>query len=373
MSASLAPTLDRSGAARLEALEITPYCLPMSRPWRSARGLTHERRGWLVRAAAQGVWGFGDCAPLPEAGTETQSEAERALSYWQGRLRGLPLDEALGLLIVPPWRAPAAGHAWECALLDLQSRLAGRPLRCWISPPGDRQVEDWVEVNGILGACLEVSRSSLDELVGLGYRVLKIKMGCGDVGAEVEHLTRIASWLPCGVRLRLDANGAWGLDTAAAAIASLKGLPVESLEEPLRQPDPDGLARLQGLAPFPLALDESLVHWAWGSDPRALPVKRAVIKPAAVGGWRASLDLAHRLRGLGIEVVTTGILDSAAGLWSTAQLAAATGSPLAHGLATADWLAQDLGEAPRPKDGRVGLPRSPGSGFVPSRSGAGLG
>lgn len=332
-----------------------------------------ERLGWLVRAGSRGLSGFGDCAPLIEAGTETRPEADLALRHWQGRLLGLATEEALRLLIAHPRRTPCACHALECALLDLQSRLARRPLRGWIAPSGDGQAGDSIEVNGMLGTCLGVSRSTLDAAIASGYRVLKVKVGCADPGTEVAHLTRIAPWLPPEVRLRLDANGAWGPDTAATVITALDGLPVESLEEPLQLPDPEGLARLQDLASFPLALDESLVSWAWGSNPRPLPVRRAVIKPAAVGGLGASLHLARRLQGLGIEVVTTGILDSAAGLWATAQLAAATGSPLAHGLATGDWLAQDLGSAPRPMGGRIGLPGSPGSGFLPSRGGGGLG
>jgi L-alanine-DL-glutamate epimerase-like enolase superfamily enzyme len=88
-----------------------------------------------------------------------------------------------------------------------------------------------------------------------------------------------------------------------------------------------------------------------------------VIKPAVLGGIATSLRVAARLGCLGIEIVVTGILDSAAGLWATAQVAAAVGSPLAHGLATGSWIAQDLGPPPVPRMGRLHLPDCPGSGF----------
>jgi L-alanine-DL-glutamate epimerase-like enolase superfamily enzyme len=64
-------------------------------------------------------------------------------------------------------------------------------------------------------------------------------------------------------------------------------------------------------------------------------------------------------------VVVTGVVESAAGLWPTAQLAAATGSRLPHGLATADWLAEDLGHPPRLKRRTLSLSDRPGSGFKP--------
>jgi L-alanine-DL-glutamate epimerase-like enolase superfamily enzyme len=66
----------------------------------------------------------------------------------------------------------------------------------------------------------------------------------------------------------------------------------------------------------------------------------------------------------GREVVITSLVESAAGLWATAQLAAAIGSPLAHGLATGQWLAEDLGPPPLPLAGRIALPDTPGSGFA---------
>ncbi|MGB5833742.1 MAG: o-succinylbenzoate synthase, partial [Thiohalocapsa sp.] len=66
-------------------------------------------------------------------------------------------------------------------------------------------------------------------------------------------------------------------------------------------------------------------------------------------------------------VVLTSLVESAAGLWASVQLAAATGSPLTHGLATGDWLARDLGLAPVPRAGRILLPDVAGSGFEPTR------
>jgi hypothetical protein len=65
-------------------------------------------------------------------------------------------------------------------------------------------------------------------------------------------------------------------------------------------------------------------------------------------------------------VVLTSVIDSAAGLWATAQLAAACASPIPHGLATAEWLATDLGIAPQPQRGQLILPLTPGSGFSPT-------
>ncbi len=99
-------------------------------------------------------------------------------------------------------------------------------------------------------------------------------------------------------------------------------------------------------------------------------MRRLVLKPAALGGLRRTLALARRLQAGGIEVVITSLIESAAGLWPTAQLAAAIGSPIPQGLATADWLREDLGPPPRVQAGHLDLPDSPGSGFVRYDQGA---
>jgi o-succinylbenzoate synthase len=352
---------------RLDALTVQPYRLPLRCPWQSARGSLGERLGWLVTAESDGLCGYGDCAPLSEAGTESGSAAIRSLRHWQERLSGLGIGSALSLLAAAPHEAPAARYALESALLDLQSRHARRPLRHWIGGAG--ATPDWIPVNGVLGPGATVSDETLRRAIASGFRVLKVKVGCAEPEAEIGRLADLASGLPAGVGLRLDANGAWSQVTAERVITALNALPVESLEEPLDRPDPASLLRLQALATFPLALDESLAHWIPGLERRGLPVRRAIIKPAVVGGVTASLRLAERLHAAGIEVVVTGVVDSAAGLWATAQVAAAVGSTIPHGLATWDWLAMDLGRPPIPRAGRLLLPEAPGSGFNPDGPG----
>jgi o-succinylbenzoate synthase len=256
---------------------------------------------------------------------------------------------------------PAARCALECALLDLLSQAEGVPLRRLLA----RDASDVVPVNGILGALATLTAADLQQAAEAGFRVVKIKVGVDKAAYEVARLTALMPLLPTDMRLRLDANGAWGYDEACRILDQLAGLPIESLEEPLRIPDPSRLHVLQERAGFPLARDESLAGLAADADLGGLGVRRIVIKPAVVGGLRSALDLSRRAATAGIEVVVTGVVESAAGLWPTAQLAAATGSMLRHGLATADWLAEDLGVTPRLDRGYLSLSDRPGSGFKP--------
>jgi o-succinylbenzoate synthase len=344
------------------SLSTSPYRLPLRRPWRTARGLCEARVGWLVRADADGLTGFGDCAPLPEAGTEGAEQAEHRLRHWCRRA-----DDGAGALLAAlaaeATATPAADCAVETALLDLAARRAGLPLRRLLVPGA----LDRIAVNAMLGAAATLEPADVERAVATGFRVLKLKVGTAGIDIELPRIRAAAALLPPGASLRLDANGAWDAALAARWIDALSGLPIDSLEEPLAEPDAAALARLQAAAPFSLALDESFGGAAGfhvSTPPKALPVRRLVLKPAALG-LRHTLGLAQAAQAAGREVVLTSVVESAAGLWATAQLAAASGSPLAHGLATADWLAEDLGAAPAIEGGSILLPDAPGSGFVP--------
>jgi o-succinylbenzoate synthase len=376
-------------------LSTIPYRLPLRRPWRTARGLCEVRAGWLVQAEADGFTGFGDCAPLPEVGTETAEQAERRLRHWCERA-GAGAEALLAALAAGAVATPAADCAVETALLDLTARRDAVPLRRLLAA----DALDRVAVNAMLGAAATLEPVEVERAVAAGFRVLKLKVGTAGIDIELPRIRAAAALLPPGASLRLDANGAWDAALAARWIDALSGLPIDCIEEPLAEPDAAELARLQAAAPFSLALDESLgrlgsafvgsdqraspgmavargagdagfrsstqpTGLAVGAmDPRHLPVRRLVLKPAVLGGLRRTLGLAARAQAAGHEVVVTTVVESAAGLWATAQLAAATGSPLAHGLATAAWLASDLGTPPAIEDGAIRLPDVGGSGFA---------
>lgn len=348
----------------IEQVGLRPYDLPLHRAWGSARGGFARRRGWLVSVAADGLTGYGDCAPLPAAGTETADVAEIALISYLTRLTGQDVARCLAELDSDPTlnSTPAARYAIESALSDLASQRAQQPLRQWLAP----DAADRLAVNAMLGTLGQVRADDLAAHAACGFRVCKLKVGIQTPTADLAALQMLAQTVNAeAIRLRLDANGAWTIDQARWVLEQLARfeLPIESLEEPIIKPIPEHLAELQARVVFPLALDESLVTYLATHDLTQLGIKRLVLKPAVLGGLRRTLTLAQCAQATGIEVVMTSVVDSAAGLWPTVQLAAALNEPLAHGVATADWLAADLGPAPRACAGMIELSSQVGSGF----------
>lgn len=311
------------------AADWLPYSLPLRRPWQTSQGVFDVRQGRLLRLLDdEARHGWGDCSPLPEFG----------------------IDESA-----------AIAFAEETAILDLVAQKARQPLNAWLS--GNRPVES-VAVNGNLGSLSLIKDDARKQALANGYSILKIKVGIGDWQDEIADLQRLNKQLPRDTLFRLDANAAWKMDEASAFVMACADLPIESLEEPLSQPTPAGLASLQCLASFPLAVDESiqLLDAPFFDHP---PVRRLVLKPARHGGLLATIGLALKAEARGIECVVSSGLESACGLLACAHLAAAIAPWQTHGLGTAEWLAEDTGASPPISAGRLILPRGTGLGFVP--------
>ncbi len=339
-------------------IQILPYCLPMQSPWPGrARNRFRQRKGWILALRTEALRGWGDCAPLPAMGTESHGDAEKFLAGWQG-CRTSGIESLLDDLSTARNTHPAASHALETALLDMLARQQGIPLGQWLT----KKAVNRVCVNAMAGgACQQGAKAATRQ----GYRVIKLKMGQQPVEKEIPCLLALCQTLPPGIRLRLDANGAWSCETAEKLIHALEGLPVESLEEPLASPDLEQLGRLQNQTALPLALDESLKYLPF-DEVLDSPLPRLVIKPALQGGLRRSYRMAEMAAAAGKECVVTSLVESAIGIHAAAQLAAAVDSllpGLAHGLATSAWLQKDVARPPRIEAGFMHLPNSPGLGI----------
>lgn len=346
---------------RLTDARLLPYRLPLKRQWTAAATTLAERRGMLIGVIADGLTGWGDCAPLPSSEAAAQARVFAALNAAIAGAAGLSVDALRSRLAgIDP---PEARWALETALLDLEARAQGRSLASLLGAPSMPSVA----VNAALGAldpgCAARAAAALEH----GYAIAKIKVGLVEVDVEIERLLRVHRETGGRLRLRLDANRAWGDADAWRFLSAASNLPIEAVEEPLAAPTLARLGRLQAALPFAIAIDESLPVLGLDDVLAARAVRRLVVKPARLGGLAATLELAAKARRAGVEVVLTSVVDSAVGVTAAAHLAAAlpAAPELAHGLGTSEWLLADVGPAPPVVDGRMRLSEAPGLGFEP--------
>lgn len=336
-------------------IQLLPYSLPLSPPWRTAHGVLHSREGWLVKiCTADGMTGWGDCAPPSWIGAEQTSAAASDLQRFRRQLTGLDLQQALLQPGSIEEVTSAALFAFETALLDLLSQQQSLPLSRLLNP----QAAPMVEVNAAAGAITKVSDTQIMQSVDAEMKVLKLKAGVAGVRDEITRLQQIAALLPDGVSLRIDANQAWSMDDARCFFQESTNLPIESVEEPLRNPAIEAWQRLAEYTRIPLAADESLLTTDIEVLLESGCISRVVLKPTLLGGLCRCMDLQEKAAAAGVESIVTTTLESAVGVWACVHLAAAvdTRQRFAHGLATSSWFTQNNTEPPDTDNGHIRLP-----------------
>ncbi|MPV50490.1 o-succinylbenzoate synthase [Pseudactinotalea sp. HY160] len=162
-----------------------------------------------------------------------------------------------------------------------------------------------------------------------------------DVADEQARLEAVRDALGPRGRIRIDANGAWDVDTASTRLRLLDRAAggLEYAEQPCA--DVAELARLRRRVDVPIAADESIRR---AEDPYEVARLEAadvvVLKVAPLGGVRACLEIAERI---GLPVVVSSALESSVGIAAGVALAAALPElPYACGLATVNLFTADV-------------------------------
>jgi o-succinylbenzoate synthase len=262
------------------------------------------------------------------------------------RFRGIDVRE--GMLIEGP-----AGWGDFCAFPEYDDREAASWLTaaieaCTVGWPDP--VRGRIPVNATVPA---VDAEKARELVrASGCRTVKVKVADGPLGADVARLEAVRDALPDG-QIRVDANGAWDVDTAVATIPVLDRAAggLEYVEQPCATIDE--LAQVRRKVGVRIAADESIRR---ADDPMKVAVAGAadvaVIKCTPLGGVRRALRVAEAC---GLPVVVSSALETSVGLSAGLALAGALPSlDFACGLGTVSLFEGDVVGAARaltPVDG----------------------
>ena len=352
-------------------LHWTPFRIPFRRPFATAHGARTTREGLIVRVRLDGgAVGLGEASPLPEFGGGSAGIVAALLADVAPRLLGRDGEAALATLDALPAPRPG-GSAFRCALevalLDAAGRRAKAPVARLLRAGGAAPLES-VPVNATIGAAaLPEAQEAATRARAEGYPAVKLKVGlAARLDDERARVAAVRAAIGPAVALRLDANGAWGVVQAIAAVRALAAFDLEWVEQPTPPADLDGLAAVQRATETPIAADESL---ASRGSAQAILARRAarvlVLKPMVLGGLRPALAIAGEARQRGVRTVVTTTLDSGVATAAALHLAAALpANTPACGLATAPLLESDLLAR--------SLPVQRGSMRLPVRDGLGV-
>ncbi|HEV3046570.1 MAG TPA: mandelate racemase/muconate lactonizing enzyme family protein [Solirubrobacteraceae bacterium] len=340
-------------------LEVERRTLKLTRALKTSYGAVCERELLLVRLSGpDGPHGWGEAAPLEPYDGVSVERAERALRSYapvlaqaQG-LNGAQLLDACRRVD----ELPCALAAIDLALWDRAGRRAERPVAALLTDvPAER-----VAVNATLSAADRLGAvRQATAAAQAGFRCLKLKVGVGD---DAGRVAAVRAAVGPHVDLRLDANGAWDVEQAVAAIERLSPAGLELVEEPTH-----GLARVREVRER-VAVRVSIDETAAEHGALTAGVADAVcLKIARCGGIAGLLAAATLVRATGAEVYLASTLDGPLGVAAALHAAAALASrgPLpCCGLATLGMFAGERNQLPV-RAGQIALPQRPGLGVEP--------
>jgi L-alanine-DL-glutamate epimerase-like enolase superfamily enzyme len=308
-------------------------------PLRTAYGELRERAVLELQVEEGEVVGVGEAAPLEPYDGVSLDAVRAALE----RCRPLLEDAAHGdreELVDACWLEaglPQAVAAVDLALWDLEGKQTARPVAGLLGAHALAPVPVSAAIGAVdrAGAAAEAAAAVAD-----GFTTLKVKVGVGDDAGRLAAVRAVAP----EAALRADANGAWTVDEAVAALASLEGVGLELIEEPVH-----GLEALRALrerVEVPIVMDET------AAEPGAVSSGAAdgvCLKVAACGGISGLLAAAEAARAAGAFVYVGSTYDGPVGIAAGVHAAAALQPTPACGLATLRLFAdaRDVPFAPR--------------------------
>ncbi len=309
---------------RIASVEVVPYALPFREPYVTANGTLTRREMVLLRLRDEdGLAGLGEAVPLSlrgGAGLDTVvAELERLGESEE-------LDEA-GLRGGSAALSAPARCAALTALLDLRGRRAASE-RGAASEPAPAVRCNATLVAGDPAAVVSAAESWAAD----GFSTFKLKLGTGDDAAQVRAVREA---LGPRARIRVDANGAWDVETAKRTLGELEPYEIELAEQPVATlEEAMEIARSTSI---PIAGDESIESRADAKRAAAMEACQLTgIKLSKVGGPEVAIEIAEVL-----PAYLSSALDGPIGIAAAAQVAATLGEVaggggpgLAHGLAT---------------------------------------
>lgn len=326
---------------KLDSLDAIPYSLPFREPYVTAKGELRERELLLVRVRAEGLEGLGETAALSLRGGADVRTLERELNEicWpQLADSGVDPERIWASLARCRGRgasAPALA-ALDIALHDLAARAARVPVWRLLGASEAKPVV----CNATLPAANPSSLLAMTERwAEAGFRTFKLKVG---LAGDVAQVAIVREALGPDVRIRLDANGAWGSSEAIERLRALARSTIELIEEPVS--GLEQMAILRGKTRIPLAADESINTARDARRAAELGAcSLATVKLAKVGGIAAALEIAEEF-----PVYVSSALEGPVGIAAAAHTVQAlppraVTSDLAHGLATQRLFAETVG------------------------------
>ena len=350
---------------KIESITLHHISMPLVAPFETSFGRETDRQCVLITLRADGLIGHGECVATRDPGYnyETAGTAWHILKEFVAPLilgQNIPDAEDFQRRVEGIRGHHLAKASVEMALWDLLGKRAGKSLKELIGGTRER-----VEVGVSIG--IQPSASALVRTVESylkdGYRRVKIKI---KPGREIEETSAVRRAYP-DLRLQVDANSAYTLETAAA-LKPLDELELLLIEQPLYEDDIWDHRKLQAEFKTPICLDESILsprHARYALEMEACKIIN--IKPARVAGLSQVIAIHNDCIVRNVPVWCGGMLETGVGRASNLAIASLPGFVLPGDISASDrYYQRDITNERfvLNDDSTITVPNGPGLGIT---------
>jgi L-Ala-D/L-Glu epimerase len=310
----------------ISAISMGRIAIPMKKAFKTAlRTVTTAETVVVKIECDDGSVGWGEAPATLAITGDSLGGIEAFLDWMRPQLIGedpTRIERVMSVLHRGSVRNTSAKAALDMAIYDLAAKAAGLPLYRFLGGFRDELETDYtVSVNPPAEMGEDAARFASE-----GYRLLKIKVGGGELGEDLKRIEAIRKRAGSEVGLKLDANQAWSAKGAIRAIHTIEreGWGVELVEQPVKAWDIEGLERVTKSVEMPIMADESV----FSPEDAAAVLRRGAadlinIKLMKAGGIHGALAICKAAEAFGVPCMVGSMIESHLGVTAAAHFAAA--------------------------------------------------
>lgn len=268
------------------SLSVTIEHYPIAGSFRISRGAKTEAIVVTCSIREAEKTGRGECVPYARY-DETAEGVRDAIAAFETQIAG-GIDRLELLDAMPPG---AARNAIDCALWDLEAKIAGCPASRFVCKTDPEPL-----VTAYTISLDTPEKMAADARTASERPVLKIKLGGEN---DISRMQAVAEASPAS-RLIADANEGWTVQNLVQNLEAAKECGFELIEQPLSQAEDEALRNID--RKVPICADES-AHVAADLD-RLRGLYDAVnIKLDKAGGLTAAIAKHDKAKSLGLKTM----------------------------------------------------------------------
>ena len=357
---------------KIKHIEPIAVSLPLTKPVKMAGVELTTADNLIVRIESDdGVIGWGEAASAPIMTGETVESMVAAVRHLAPYVEGRDAADIAGVssqMNLWMYGNQAAKAAIEMALHDLVGKATHQPVHALLGGKRrDRVSTLWM----ISGGDVEADVREAQALRAAGYVAYKVKVGVNSPEIDAARTRAVCEALGPGFLISSDANQGWTTEEGERYVRAVAGTLLDFFEQPVRQDDIAGMARIAAASRVPICADEGIHSLDHIRRHHAAKAAYGVsLKTIKLGGLRGVMEAGRLCAELGMEVnVACKTAESSIASTAAVHIAAALPSNNWSLNISSPYLAEDLTAQPLAVvRGHVAVPGGPGLGVVVDES-----